>query len=119
MWQCFVRGDFDLCISNEILSEYIEILAQKSGAAFAALVGDFLVSCPNVLRIEPDYRFNLIQVDKDDNKFVDCAIAANAEYIVSEDKHYKVLESIPFPKVGVITLEAFTALLNATNPLMQ
>ena len=49
----------------------------------------------------------LIEEDPDDNKFVDCAIVAGADYIVSEDAHFRVLEKIPFPKVNVILLNQF------------
>jgi len=56
---------------------------------------------------DPYYRFNLIDKDKDDNKFVDCAIVANADYIVSEDAHLNVLKTIPFPHVNVIRLNEF------------
>ncbi len=45
--------------------------------------------------------------DPDDNKFVDCAIIANADYIVSDDSHFKVLKDIPFPVVRVLSLEQF------------
>ena len=34
------------------------------------------------IRKDPHYTFALIEADKDDNKFVDCAIAANAKCIV-------------------------------------
>ncbi len=34
-------------------------------------------------------------------------IACNAKYLVSEDKHFKVLASIPFPKADVIGVEEF------------
>lgn len=37
------------------------------------------------IRKDPHYTFALIEADKDDNKFVDCAIAANAKCIVTED----------------------------------
>lgn len=43
----------------------------------------------------------------DNNKFVDCAIIAGADYIVSEDSHFHVLEHIPFPTVKVIRLDEF------------
>ena len=43
---------------------------------------------------------------------VDCAIAANAKCIVTEDKHFKVLENIPFPKVEVIGIEDFKCYLD-------
>ena len=41
-----------------------------------------------------------------------CAIAANAKCIVTEDKHFKVLEDIPFPKVEVIGIEDFKCYLD-------
>ena len=44
-----------------------------------------------------------------DNKFVDCAIAGNARYIVTEDHHFDVLKEIPFPKVAVINIDDFAS----------
>lgn len=55
----------------------------------------------------PSYAFHLIKADEDDNKFVDCAIIANANYIVSNDRHFDVLREIPFPKVDVIKINQF------------
>jgi len=49
--------------------------------------------------------FNMIVADPDDNKFVDCAIACNAQFIVTEDTHYNVLQNIEFPKVDIIKLD--------------
>ena len=69
------------------------------------------ISRPNVIRKDPHYTFALIEADKDDNKFVDCAIAANAKCIVTEDKHFRVLKNIPFPKVGVLGIEEFSLYL--------
>ncbi len=51
--------------------------------------------------------FGLIEKDVDDNKFVNCAIAADAEYIVTNDAHFNVLKDIDWPKVLVVTIEAF------------
>ncbi|MBQ0075288.1 MAG: nucleotide-binding protein, partial [Prevotella sp.] len=57
--------------------------------------------------IEVYYHFELIEADKDDNKFVDCAIKADAKYIVSNDRHFAVLKTIPFPHVEVIDIQQF------------
>lgn len=65
----------------------------------------------NVIRKDPHYTSALIEADKDDNKFVDCAIAANAKCIVTEDKHFRVFKNIPFPKVEVLGLEEFKCYL--------
>ena len=54
--------------------------------------------------------FGLIEKDADDNKFVDCAIAADAEYIVTNDTHFNILKEIDWPKVLVKTIEEFASL---------
>ena len=49
----------------------------------------------------------LLSTDLDDNKFVDCAIAADAEYIVTNDKHFNPLRDIQWPKVEIIKIAEF------------
>ena len=70
---------------------------------------DAFMRSPNILRKDPYCQFRLIEQDPDDNKFVDCAIVSGADYIVSEDAHFRVLDSIQFPKINVIRLEDFMA----------
>jgi len=57
----------------------------------------------------------LIQNDLDNNKFVDCAVSASAEFIVTHDKHFSILKSVEFPSVSVISLEGFKELLDMAN----
>ena len=71
-----------------------------------------LLLLPNVKYVNVFFHWNLIETDPDDNKFVDCAISANANYIVTEDKHFNVLKSINFPKVNVINIEYFRKLIS-------
>lgn len=52
-----------------------------------------------------------LQKNPDDNKFVDCAVASNADYIISHDKDFAILKTIPFPKVKVISSEEFKSIL--------
>lgn len=66
-----------------------------------------LLTLYNVEEIIPVFNWKLISQDPDNNKFVDCAIAANADYIVTNDKHFNVLKDIAFPKVNIITLQEF------------
>lgn len=112
VWKGLQEGRYTLCVSNEILAEYEEIISHKVNRVIAANVIQMLLSSPFVRLIVPYYHFQLIKADVDDNKFVDCAIAANASCIVSEDSHFNVLKSIPFPKVEVIHLEQFMQLLS-------
>ena len=49
--------------------------------------------------------------ENDDNKFVDCAIAGNATYIVSNDSHFDVLKQTDFPKLVVKRIQEFSKIL--------
>lgn len=53
--------------------------------------------------------------DPDDNKFVDCAVCGQAEYLVSNDKHFKILQNVNFPPVTVVTIQEFVAVLDKLN----
>ena len=107
IWQSFLAGDFMLCISNEILEEYAEVIARNISVDAARYVIYTIMERANVRQIVPSYRWNLIETDPDDNKFVDCAIAANAKFIVTEDRHFNVLKDIAFPSVPVINIDEF------------
>lgn len=101
------EGKFTLLITNEILTEYEEKLAEKTRPDIAQNVVRLLLNLPNVEKAEVWYRWNLINADADDNKYTDCAIAANAKFIVSDDAHFRVLKRIPFPKVDLLTSDEF------------
>lgn len=107
VWEAFVLGKYTLCVTTEILAEYEEIISSHMSPLAAKLAIEMILRASNVLRVDAQFRFHLITVDKDDNKFVDCAIVANAEYIVTNDRHFDVLTSIPFPHVEVRKLEEF------------
>ena len=113
IWQAFLRGDYNLCISNEIIEEYSEVLARNISPRVSEAIVYAILTRPNVLRKDPHFSFGLIEVDKDDNKFVDCAIAANAKCIVTEDNHFNILKSIAFPKVEVIGIDDFKIYLES------
>ncbi len=107
IWQKLVKGEYTLCVSNDILEEYEEVLGRNISPKVARIVLSYMQILPNVKFIDPHYSFGLIKADEDDNKFVDCAIASNALFIVSEDKHFNELASVPFPKVEVIGIDDF------------
>ena len=111
VWKESFSEKYILCYTNEILSEYEEILSQKMGGDIAGNVIKAIISRKNTVRLDVHFRFNLIQADPDDNKFVDCAIAANASFIVSQDHHFDVLHAIDFPKVELIGIDEFVSLL--------
>lgn len=102
---------YTLSISTEILLEYEEKIQFFYGNDTAQNFLNFLVVLPNVEKIEPFFQLRLIEADLDDNKFVDCAFASNAHYIVTDDKHFNVLKTIDFPKIRVLSAEEFRDML--------
>ena len=105
LWLSFIDGRNQLCVTTEILNEYVEILQRETTENFASILLEVILNNPNTLFINVFYKFNLIIADPDDNKFIDCAIAAQAKYIVTEDHHYDALRDLEFPKVDIIGLD--------------
>lgn len=90
-----LAGKFRWALSNEILLEYEEVAAREMGAAGAGRMLDFIElagrSRGAILRVSPTFRFHLIAADADDDKFADCAIAAEADYLITEHCHFDAL----------------------------
>ena len=114
IWRDFIQGRYELCVTTEILDEYEEILSRYTSPIVGRMVVEAILRANNVIRVDAQFRFGLIESDPDDNKFVDCSIVANAEYIVTDDAHFDVLKDIPFPRVLVMTAESFLAELEQT-----
>jgi len=105
-----LAGEYVLCVTTEILAEYAEIVERHMGVQASESALGALENLPNVEFVNTYFKFRLMK-DEDDNKFVDCAIAGNASFIVSHDRDFKILEKIDFPKVKVIDTEAFRMIL--------
>ncbi len=107
IFERFINEEYTLCVTTDILNEYEEIITQHAGAEAANYALQIIENAINVEFITKYYYWNLITADPDDNKFVDCAVAANAKYIVTHDKHFKVLKNIEFPKLEVLDIGGF------------
>ena len=111
VWRDFVEGKYTLCITNEILAEYEEVLIEKVGQEIASNVITAILDLPNTRMVQVYYHLRLITADPDDDKFVDCAFKANARYIVTQDHHYDVLKQTPFPFIDVVGFDEFIKVL--------
>lgn len=114
IWREVLAGKISLCVNTEILNEYEEILAQKTTPNIAHNVVEAIARLHTTIFQESYIHFELIIQDVDDNKFVDCAIAADAEYIVTNDAHYSVLQSIDWPKVTIVSIIEFMRKIERT-----
>ncbi len=107
--RALLDGRFILAVSNEILLEYEEVTVKLSGAErwrdVAALLDLLEQLHGNIRKIEPQFRFAVITQDPDDNKFCDCAIAAEADFIVTDDSHFEVLKTAGYKPKPVLPEE--------------
>ena len=72
-----------------------------------------IINLKRLVKTTVFFKWDLITVDYDDNKFVDCAISANARYIVTNEHHFNVLKSVVFPKVNIIKLAEYAKLMKS------
>lgn len=107
----FLSGKYFLCVSNEVVLEYEEILTLKVGKVVANNIVNAILAAPNTIYIYPQQRYHLTEADPDDNKFVDCAITAKAKYIVTQDRHYDVVRFNPKYDFSAIDIDYFMSLL--------
>jgi len=107
IYRYLIEKRYNLYITNEILTEYEEIIGKKLSPDTANTVIRTLMELDNVFPSIIYFKFNLIAADPDDNKFVDCAFGSNCDFLVTNDKHFNVIKSLEFPQINVITLEEF------------
>ena len=110
LYNAFEQEAFEWVVSNEILTEYAEKLTDRYSSRTAELVLSTLIVAPNTVFAEAYFNWQLIENDPDDNKFVDVAIAAGVDYLVSNDRDFDVLGSLNFPKVKTVILADFQQL---------
>ena len=93
-------GVIRVAVSTEILLEYEEIISANGGAdrwrQFASVLDVAGQLHGNAPSITPSFHFHLITADPDDDKFADCAIAAEADYIITDDRHFDALKTASY-----------------------
>jgi len=106
-----VENKYELYLTTDILLEYEEKIILFFNSNIFQKIINLFSKLYNVNFIKTYYNLNLINKDFDDNKFVDCAFACNADYIVTNDKHFNVLKTINFPNIKIISISEFVEIL--------
>ncbi|MGE9311491.1 putative toxin-antitoxin system toxin component, PIN family [Niabella sp. CJ426] len=107
IYKSLIQQKYTLVLSGEILLEYEEVIQRKYNVSTANALVSLLKELPNVRFQNTYYKWHLISIDEDDNKYVDCAIAGSANYLVTQDKNFQILKTINFPKVNIISIDEF------------
>ena len=82
------RGRAILCLTQEVLEEYLRVMARLPIApeTKSKLVA-ILQEKRNIDLVVPSRHHAVIREDPEDDKFIDCAVEAKADYIISGDAH--------------------------------
>ncbi|GAB3548350.1 putative toxin-antitoxin system toxin component, PIN family [Spirosoma fluminis] len=112
VYEAFAAKKFTWVVSTEILNEYAEKLTEFYSQNTANYIIDILCTATNVTFHEPFYRWRLIEVDPDDNKFSDLALSANAYCLVTFDNHFNLFKSLPFPSLRIMAPNEFKQFLD-------
>ena len=99
-------GQDQLCLSVPILREYLEVLARAGVARELLEVLLSLFEDPEqIIPVVPSRRVTLIRDDPADNMFLECALEAQANYIISGDQHLKRLGT--FEGIRILSPKAY------------
>lgn len=111
IWEAFLTGKIILHAFYDMLLEYKELVIQKYPSIIAADIIDIFFDSEYIKQQNVYYYWNAIDIDKDDNKFFDTAIACSADYLVTNDGHFKSVKKLSFPKVKIVSADEFLKIL--------
>lgn len=83
-----IAGDIELVLSPPILEELEQVMEYSKFDFSEQVKNEFLselITCARL--VLPVQKVEVISADPEDNKFLECAVAADADYIVSGDHH--------------------------------
>lgn len=82
------RRQIQLCISREILEEYETVLSRPKFHLDPAMLSAFLLELRKSSLLFAPQRSVLAASDPDDNKFIECAEAAHADFLVTGNRRH-------------------------------
>ena len=101
-----LHGDLKLYCSPEILSEIRGVLVGPKfqySPAIALTIERELLSIAEI--VCPETKIKLIKTDPADNRILECALAAQADFIISGDQHLLALDE--FRGIPIVTVNDF------------
>ncbi len=111
IFEALIEEKFELVIHNEIISEYEEVISKRYNFIIVNDVLEMVLHLDNTIKQDIYFKWNLIQKDPDDNKFVDIYLASGADYLVTNDRHFDILKDVGFPKINLLIAEEFIEML--------
>jgi uncharacterized protein len=108
----WIAGNFVLTVSNQIVSEYINVLSRPKFKITRGELDDFVALILSKAEfVLPEESIHVIEADPSDNKFLEAAVTGRVDFIVSGDKHLRDLKE--FQGIAILAPSAFLEQLKA------
>lgn len=115
IFDAFLTKRYELVVSTTLLLKYEEDLTERNGSLVGDSILAVLLTRSNVRRQRISYDLRLVEQDPDDDKFVNAYVADQADYLVTDDRHFRVVLASRFPMVRVVSTAEFMEILTV-NP---
>jgi putative PIN family toxin of toxin-antitoxin system len=96
-----IKRKISIYVSNSIILEYCKVLDSKFNWTEEEIKENIKFISKITEIIDTDIKIDIIKEDEDDNKIIECAVAADVDAIISGDKHLlniKKYKNIPILK---------------------
>lgn len=101
-------GEIDLTVSEDIIAEVAHVLRDKFGweTVQVARAYDIIIGCARV--VEPTERLRVVREDPDDDRILECAVAARAHVLITGDldlrhmREFRGIRIVPLAELGEI-----------------
>jgi len=114
----WLSGEFDVLLSQPIVDEILRVTGyerlqnkykkiRENRLEFVELISE------QGVWIEPTDSLNVVSADKSDNRYIECAVAGGATYVVSGDEH--LLDIGNHQGISIISPATFVTLLDVDN----
>jgi len=107
--KCFelvLEGKIELFISKGIIDEFEGVLKREKFGIPEETLRYIISSLDSIANfVNPEAKYDIVEKDPEDNKFIECAIAADADFIISGDAH--LLEISQFRKTKILNPSDF------------
>ncbi|MBF0490365.1 MAG: putative toxin-antitoxin system toxin component, PIN family [Candidatus Omnitrophica bacterium] len=109
-----ISGKIKIATSQDILKEFAEVLVGKKFRVSVSVVQQTIHELSQIAEVViVTDRINLIKNDPDDNRILECALSAKANYIVSGDSDLLTLKK--FKRIKILSPNDFL-LQNLISP---
>lgn len=105
-------GEVTLCLSKPIVDEYIEVLHRlelQNEKEIDELMGIFAHGFHVVFTAKTPELY-IVEKDPDDNKFIECAVALKAEFVITGDKALKEIKE--YMNIKIVSPSEFLSNFN-------